>query len=68
MSRATTIQTQRKMSISRRERMVKNNTSNSTTLSGSHTDRRVSREFLGSRESLYRLVDLVDYLFDGVIG
>lgn len=32
------------------------------------SDHRVSSDFFQNRESLYQLVDIVDYLFDGMIG
>jgi hypothetical protein len=47
-----------------RERKIKNNTA---TLAGSRDDKHVSAETLGSRENIYQLVDLIDYLFDGII-
>jgi hypothetical protein len=65
MSKTTARRMDREVRASRREYKAKDNT---TTLTRSHGGDRISPQFFESRESLYQLVDLVDYLFDGMIG
>lgn len=68
MSKAVLAPTNKNIRVSKPQSRVRNSSRGSVRFASGSTAKQVSPEFFESRESLYQLVDLIDYLFDGIIG